>query len=166
MGNQDLTRGYDNNNRDMGRTVTPYDYGDRNVDNYNRNGMNNFTYGQDNYRQNGFRANANRDADTMADLAANVNGVDDATVVIAGGNAYVGLDLDDKVQRNEAERVERNVYNALNRYVNRYNVTITSDADMFGRLRDIGDGIRDGAPLDRYQNDFRTFDNRFRTFTR
>ncbi len=173
LGDRNLTRGnvYD---RDMGRTVTPYTYDgtrkyDYNNDNlygnrydnrygYNMNGQNNQTYR--------FRTNANTDTDAMADIAARVRGVDNATVVVAGGNAYVGLNLDNSVQRNEAETVEQKVYNALKSYTNRYTISVTSDADLFGRLRDIGDGIRGGTPYDRYQTDFRDFDTRFRTFSR
>lgn len=167
LGDRDLTRGDNTYDRDLGRTVTPYTYDGYRDYRYDRYG----TMGDDVNRLNRnrgtqFQANANRDADQMATLAARNNGVEDATVVIAGGNAYVALDLNDKIQRNQAESVERAVYNSLSRYANRYNVSITSDADLFGRLRDIGDGVRDGAPLDRYQTDFRNFDNRFRTFTR
>lgn len=177
LGDRDLTRGDTTYDQNFGRNVTPYTYdgGTRDYP-YDRYGTRD-RYGTmdelggnmnrvDRTRGTQFQTNANRDADQMATLAARNNGVQDATVVIAGGNAYVALDLDDKIQRNRAETVERAVYNSLSRYANRYNVSITSDADLFGRLRDIGDGVRDGAPLDRYQTDFRDFDNRFRTFTR
>lgn len=181
--NRPLTRGYNQPNMldgNDGRKVNPYTYDGitpyRNVTPYNRYdgtyGAYNYNpYGPNNvgpygFRANQFRNNANDDADRMAETAARVNGVEDATVVIAGGNAYVGLDLEDRIQSTEANRVERNVYNALKRLYPRYNIRITSDADLFGRLRDVGDGIRGGTAVDRFKTDFRDFDNRFRTYRR
>ncbi len=133
--------------------VSPYyanDYDNRMTDRDSNNNMNN-------------TMNNNEEAKKMADTAGKVNGVDDATVVIAGGNVYVALDLDDKIQSNQASNVERDVYNKLNKLArNNYRVMITSDADLFGRLRDIGDGINAGTPTDIYDNDFRMFDKNFR----
>jgi len=108
--------------------------------------------------------NVNAEAERIADAAAQVKGVDDATVVIAGGTAYVALDLTDRVQTREAANVERAVYNKLKQYANRYNLSITSDADLFGRLRDIGDGVRGGTPVNNYQTDLRDFDTRFNNY--
>lgn len=178
--NRDLTKGYDNNG------LRPYTYGD-NYPNNGRNGMlynrydntnrystnrydplanNTRDYSMNRYNTNNNRltTNTNDQADKIANIASRVNGVNDATVVIAGRTAYVGLDLNDNVQSNQANSVERKVYNAVKKSANGYNVSITSDNDLFGRLRDIGDGIRSGTPLNNYRNDFRTFDNRFDGF--
>ena len=168
---RDLTRGYntpdglapytyDNDrdngilfNRDNRFNANRYGYMDNNgLDRFNANRFN----------DNRYRTNANEDAERMANLAAKIKGVDDATVVISGRNAYVGLDLEDQVQTRNSTAVESQVNRTLRKFANRYDIRITSDADTFGRLRDIGDGVRNGTPLDRYQTDFRDFDNRFR----
>lgn len=169
---RDLTRGYDNPNmlNGNGNNVNPYmtpNNGDMNNGYNPDNRMRNYnTNGTNRNRANRFRTNANGDANRMASIASRVDGVDDATVIIAGGNAYVGLDLADQVQANQAENVERKVYRSLTRMATRYDINITSDEDLFGRLRDVGDGIRGGNPLNQYQNDFDDFDERFRTFRR
>ncbi|OEF99850.1 hypothetical protein BHF71_01360 [Vulcanibacillus modesticaldus] len=160
-----LTRGYTTPDGIAPYTIYDKDY--RNDNLYNRR---DYRYQYDNrygvrdydYRTRNF-STANVDADKMAEIAAKVPGVDDATVVIAGGNAYVALDLKDRVTTNEANSVEQQVYNALRRFATKYDIKITSDADLFGRLRDMGDNIREGTPLNRYDRDFRDFDKRFGT---
>ncbi len=162
--NNGTVRNYGTYNRYGGYNPNAYGY-----DGYNGYRTNRFNdvNGYDNrYRTNQFRTNANRDADRMAEAADRVKGVDGATVVIAGGNAYVALDIKDKVNSAQANRVEREVYRQLTKTANRYNVYITSDDDMFGRLRDVGDGIRNGTPVNDYRNDLRDFDTRFRTYRR
>ena len=153
----------------------PY-YGAPNYSPYNYNRVTPYNgvtpYGNNDNRNNQFRNNnnngtVNQEADRLADMAARVSGVDDATVVIAGGNAYVGIDLNDRVQSGtQSQTVERSVYNTVKKAATRYNVYITSDADLLGRLRNMGDGMRNGSPVDRFSNDMRDFDTRFRTYTR
>jgi len=167
---------YDYDNRD-GMIYNRYDRGRmRNADDtnngmiYNRNDRGRLTRNTDDtnnrngYLNNRNLGNVNAEAERIADAAAQVKGVDDATVVIAGGTAYVALDLTDRVQTREAANVERAVYNKLKQYANRYNLSITSDADLFGRLRDIGDGVRGGTPVNNYQTDLRDFDTRFNNY--
>lgn len=177
---RDLTRGYNtpdglapytyDNNRD-GMNFNRYDNGDYRTDNYgfmDNRGRDRFNANRYNtYRNNGdnvdrfnanntnrFRTNANQDAERLASQAAKINGVDDATVVIVGRTAYVALDLKDRVDSRQATRVERSVRRSLEQASKRYNISITSDADLYGRLRDIGDGIRNGTPAEYYRNDF------------
>ncbi len=164
MGNrQPLTRSYNAPNNGL----APYSY-----DNYNRNGTTYDRYGVNQFgnvyngrdRYYTYNANVNDEADRMANVAARVSGVNNATVVLFGRTAYVALDLQDKVQKAKSTQVENKVYRALKKFTtNRYTISITSDADLFGRLRDIGDGVRSGTPIDQYRNNFRTFDNRFRS---
>ncbi|TCS82068.1 YhcN/YlaJ family sporulation lipoprotein [Tepidibacillus fermentans] len=175
--NKPLTQSYND------RNVRPYNYdGTRNYGTYNEGAP---YYGAPNYApnynrvtpyngatpyanyDNRFRNNVNAEADRLADIAARVNGVHDATVVIAGGNVYVGINLNDRIQTGpQSDAVERNVYHAVKKAAPHYNVYITSDADLLGRLRNIGDGIRNGTPIDRFQTDMRDFNTRFRTYTR
>lgn len=154
---RDLTRGY-NTPDGLAPYADDYDY------RYGLNGDNRFNgdymyRGMDRNRTNA--NNLNEEADRLAKKAVRVRGVDDATVVITGRTAYVAIDLDDKIQRQEANRVEREVYRTLSNNNNRYRIAITSDEDLFGRLRDIGDGVRNGTPVERYQRDFDDMGDRF-----
>ncbi len=170
--NRPLTQSYNDRNN-----VRPYSYdGTRTYGTYNEGAP---YYGAPNYSPNYNRVtpyngvtpyannNANTEADRLAKVASSVSGVDSATVVIAGGNAYVGVNLNDRIQSGtQSDAVERNVYNAVKKAANRYNVYITTDANLLGQLRNIGDGVRNGTPVDRFQNDMRDFNTRFRTYTR
>lgn len=155
--NRDLTRGY-NTPDGLAPYADNYDY------RYGLNGDNRFNgdymyRGMDRNRTDA--NNLNAEADRLAKKAVRVRGVEDATVVITGRTAYVAIDLDDKIQSREANRVEREVYRALSNNNNRYRIAITSDEDLFGRLRDIGDGVRNGTPVERYQRDFDDMGDRF-----
>lgn len=132
------------------------------ANNYNgENGYNGLNLNNSGYGMNQFRANSNDDAEKMANACERINGVNDCTVVIANGKAYCALDLEDEVQSTEARRVEQECNKKLRDFSNNYSINITSDEDMFGKLRDIGDGIKDGNPISKYQNDFGDFDNNF-----
>lgn len=144
----------------VGDNVSPYynnDFNNRQI--MGQDGLND----RNNNRVNTNTRNTNAEAKRMADTAGKVRGVDDATVVIAGGNVYVALDLEDRLQSTQANKVEKEVYNKLSKMANRYRIMITSDDDLYGRLRDVGDGLRAGTPVNVYDNDFRLFDNNFRS---
>lgn len=152
-----LTRGY---NTPDGLAPYANDYDNR----YGLNDRNNRFNGDYMYRgMGGNRFNvtdANAEAERLAEKAVRVRGVEDATVVITGRTAYVAIDLADKIQSQEADRIEREVYRTLAKN-NRYRIAITSDEDLFGRLRDIGDGVRNGTPVERYQRDLDNMGDRF-----
>lgn len=113
------------------------------------------------YKMNMSNGNYNVDSQKMANSCERIKGVDDASCVIANGKAYVALDLGDNVQSTDAERIERECSKKLQKYGKNYSINITSDEDYFGKLRDIGDGIRNGSPLSDFEKDFGDFDNNF-----
>ncbi len=134
---------------------------DRNA--YPDDGMQGFTNANPNLYYGRNRNNVNNvffDADRMAEVASEVNGVDNATAVIVGGTAYVGLDLDTRVNRREADAVEDEVARRVNRVVPRYHVIVTSDADLLGQLREMDNGLRNGRPADDYRNQLSAIDDR------
>lgn len=104
--------------------------------------------------------NVFRDADRMAEAAASVDGVENATAVIVGGTAYIGLDLDPSVDRRRADAVETEVARRVNRVVPRYHVLVTSDADLLGQLTEIDSGLRAGQPVDRFRRQLDVIDQR------
>lgn len=98
------------------------------------------------------------EADRMADAAAGVAGVEDAVAVINGGYAYVAIDLEDTVSRDQAGKVEREVTRTLQRIMPRYDFRVTSNNRLLNRIRDIGDGLRNGTPNNNYRTDFNDLD--------
>ncbi len=133
------------------RNANPNAYG-TNANNYGMNNTNRvLTYDQDGY--NGFRnANPNMrigsrtdvnygtETRRMATAAARVRGVDDATVVITGGTAFVGLDIQSEYRGNP-QQVEREVHRIVSRMMPRYDIRVTSDRGTLRQLRNLGGGL-------------------------
>lgn len=90
-----------------------------------------------------------RRADDVARTCEQVTGVENATVVVAGNTAYVGVDLD----KNTGLANERDIKNAVAQKVRASGqdintVYVSADADFMTRLRNIGAGVRNGRPVE------------------
>jgi YhcN/YlaJ family sporulation lipoprotein len=101
----------------------------------------------------GFTDADGRDADIIANVASRVKGVDDATVVIMGGTAYVALDIDQNMSREKQMKAHKQVRLHLERKMPRYNINLTSDAQIVSRIRNIGNGITNGRPVNDFRNE-------------
>lgn len=158
MRQNDFNRvGFRNNERIAGNPLGT----DRNA--YPDDGMQGFTNANPNLYYGRNQNNVNNvfmDADRMAEAASAVDGVENATAVIVGGTAYVGLDLDPAVDRRKADAVEEEVARRVNRVVPRYHLVVTSDADMLGQLTEIDNGLRAGRPVDQFRDRLNVIDQR------
>jgi YhcN/YlaJ family sporulation lipoprotein len=87
-------------------------------------------------------------ADRLATEAKRVEGVERATVVLAGNTCYVGLDIRDGVERKETNRIMEEVAERLKKTEPRLTrVMVSTDADVFTRLKRIADGLKQGRPI-------------------
>jgi YhcN/YlaJ family sporulation lipoprotein len=87
-------------------------------------------------------------ADRLAKEAASTPGVKRASVVLTGTTAYVGVNLDDKMEREQTERTQRAVGNRVKKAEPRIErVLVTTDTDMVTRLAEVAEGIRRGEPV-------------------
>jgi YhcN/YlaJ family sporulation lipoprotein len=131
---------------------------------YNGNAMNPWAYRDDGFLgftntnpnlfpNQRFNERNTDDANTMANMAAKVKGVDDATVVIAGGTAFVALDIDQNMTRTKQLRVHDQVREKLERKMPRYRINLASDSKMVERIRTLGDRMNNGRPLMDFRND-------------
>lgn len=92
------------------------------------------------------------EADSMANVAVQVAKVKRASVVINGGQAYVGITLADTVRTpKEAADIKERVRQRVQQKMPRYDVRVSSDTGIFTRIQDIGDGIRSGTPINNYR---------------
>ncbi|MBE3597035.1 MAG: YhcN/YlaJ family sporulation lipoprotein [Hydrogenibacillus sp.] len=93
-------------------------------------------------------------ATRMANTAARVPGVNNATAVIIGNTAYVGLDLGGGVRQTSSLSVEQQVADRIGRAFPEYNIRVTSDKGLMQRIATLGDRLR-GTPydVDRYRTD-------------
>ncbi|HYF84505.1 MAG TPA: YhcN/YlaJ family sporulation lipoprotein [Clostridia bacterium] len=138
--NQGMYGGYGNDYRNVG--------GSNNSPNY---GLNN--------------TGGTTQADGIARSIEQMAGVDNATVVVNGNTAYVGIDTDgdltgrnisygnatglDAVKRSCAQRVKSTDPRIQTVYV-------STDADFFERLRSVGDRVKSGSPISGFRNELTT----------
>ena len=84
----------------------------------------------------------------IADIAADVKGVKNATVVITGDTAYVGIDMDKDLENDETDRLKKKVADAIKDEADGIDrVYVSADVDSVQRLREIGRDVRGGRPI-------------------
>ncbi|WP_202709133.1 YhcN/YlaJ family sporulation lipoprotein [Sporosalibacterium faouarense] len=125
-------------------------YGMDNNDLYNNNNQNGNNNGLNNNNNNinGNNNNLSSRAKKIADKIAAMSNVEDATVVISGNTALIGVDLTNdstlRINDNMRKQIERTVKNA-DSSINK--VSVTADPDIFDRIDEIGRNIRTGRPI-------------------
>ena len=90
---------------------------------------------------------ANDLANRVADLATDVEGVDDAVVVVISNLAMVGITLEDAADGREAEvkqEVSRIIEDREPSIVNAY---VSADPDIIRQLEEISAGVQRGEPI-------------------
>lgn len=83
----------------------------------------------------------------LVQLASDVPGVHDATAVVAGDYAVVGIDIDNKIDRTQVGSIKNAVTNALKNDPYGANAVVTSDPDVIQRLKNMGKHIQNGRPV-------------------
>jgi YhcN/YlaJ family sporulation lipoprotein len=83
----------------------------------------------------------------LVDIATSVPDVNDATAVIAGNYAVVGIDVNDKLDRSRVGSIKYSVAEALSDDPYGAQAVVTADADTLERLREMADHIRQGRPI-------------------
>lgn len=83
-------------------------------------------------------------ADHLASLAANVPGVNDATAVVVGKYAIVGIDVKAKLDRTRVESIKYSVAESLKNDPDGANAVVVADVDTYERLKQIGKQIKKG----------------------
>lgn len=86
-------------------------------------------------------------AHRLARIAANVPQVNDATVIVFGRYAIVGIDVDAGLDRSRVGVIKYSVAEALKEDPLGVNTLVTSDIDIVQRLREINQDIRNGRPI-------------------
>lgn len=127
-------------NRNRGNT----DWNDGNRANTN---WNDDVVGNDNYSRNANRNNM-RLADDIANRLTNIRGVDAATVMLSGNNAYVAVDMEGDRKGRVTDKIKDRIADEVrdtDRSIN--NVYVSADPDFFDRMGGYARDIRNGAPI-------------------
>ncbi len=83
----------------------------------------------------------------LVGLATGIPGVEDATAVVLGPYAVVGIDVDRKLDNSRVGSIKYSVAEALKNDPNGKNAVVTADPDVVERLRQMGRQIRQGHPI-------------------
>ncbi|MEK3804986.1 YhcN/YlaJ family sporulation lipoprotein [Metabacillus sp. JX24] len=83
----------------------------------------------------------------LVDLAGRVPGVNDASAVVLGRYAIVGIDVNSELDRNKAESIKYAVAESIQHDPYGANAVIIADADTTVRLKAIGKDIQQGKPI-------------------
>ncbi|PFK31171.1 hypothetical protein COI93_20965 [Bacillus cereus] len=95
-----------------------------------------------------YKANENKPnekvADHLASLAASIPGVRDATAVVIGKYAVVGIDVKAKLDRSRVDSIKYSVAESLKHDPNGANAVVVADVDTYERLKKMGNQIKHG----------------------
>jgi YhcN/YlaJ family sporulation lipoprotein len=83
----------------------------------------------------------------LESLARGVKGVKNATCVVFGNFAIVGIDVDAKMDRSRVGTIKYSVAEAFRKDPYGINAVVTADIDMAQRLREIRADIQNGRPV-------------------
>lgn len=87
-------------------------------------------------------------AENLAERAVAVEGVKQATVVLTGSTALVGIDLKAGIERANTNAIKDKVAGVVKRADNRIkNVLVSTDPDTVVRIRKVAAGIGEGRPV-------------------
>lgn len=86
-------------------------------------------------------------AERLVQLASRVKNVNDATAIVLGRYAVVGIDVKATLDRPEVGVIKYTVAEALKEDPQGANALVTADPDIVQRLREMRDDIRNGRPI-------------------
>lgn len=86
-------------------------------------------------------------ATRLCDLAVRVPHVNDATAVVIGKYAIVGIDVDQDIERSQVGTIKYSVGESLQNDPYGATATIVADPDMNERIREVADDIQNGHPI-------------------
>lgn len=83
----------------------------------------------------------------LVELAKSVPNVNDATAVVVGKYAVVGIDVDSKLERSRVSTIKYTVTEALKKDPYGANAVVIADSDTNQRLKQMGKEIQNGKPI-------------------
>lgn len=111
-------------------------------------------------------ADSQQVAKQSATEASKVNGVNDATAVVAAKRIYIGLDVGANMSQEQVSALEKRVLDRVKKMQPDYTVVVTSDGDTVTRIKNVAQGIGQGKPLSSFTNEIQDIDNRMKPRTK
>ena len=89
----------------------------------------------------------------LANLASDMPKVNDATAVVLGRYAIVGIDVNKDLDRSEVGSIKYAVAESLKHDPNGARAIVVADPDVNARLKEIGEDIQKGEPIEGIMNE-------------
>ncbi|MEH7346913.1 YhcN/YlaJ family sporulation lipoprotein [Bacillus sp. JJ1532] len=89
----------------------------------------------------------------LVNLATSIPNVNDATAVVLGRYAIVGIDVNKILERSEVGAIKYSVAESLKNDPDGARAIIIADPDINARLREISDDIQNGKPIQGIMNE-------------
>ena len=89
----------------------------------------------------------------LADLATSIPKVNDATAVVLGRYALVGIDVNQDLDRSEVGSIKYSVAESLKNDPHGARAIVIADPDINARLKEIGGDIQRGEPIEGIMNE-------------
>jgi len=83
----------------------------------------------------------------LVDLATSIPNVNDATAVVLGKYAIVGIDVNEEIERSQVGSIKFSVAESLKKDPHGANAVVVADPDITARLKEIREDINNGAPV-------------------
>jgi YhcN/YlaJ family sporulation lipoprotein len=94
-----------------------------------------------------YQSRAQTTAKHLANLAAKVPHVRDATAITAGNYTIVGIDVDPRLDRGRVGTVKYSVAQALKKDPRGTHALVTADTDLVQRVRELSNDVAKGKPI-------------------
>ena len=104
---------------------------------------------------------ARETANRLADLAVRVPQVNDATVIVMGNTAIVGIDVNAKLDRPRVGTIKYTVAEALKHDPYGKTAVVVADPDIVQRLREMNQDIKRGRPIAGFAEELADIAGRF-----
>ncbi|MFD4928113.1 YhcN/YlaJ family sporulation lipoprotein [Peribacillus butanolivorans] len=93
------------------------------------------------------RKTGQQTAKRLTGLAKSIPEVNDATAVVLGKYAIVGIDIDQDIERSQVGTIKYSVGESLKHDPNGANAIIVADPDINERIREVAQDINNGKPV-------------------
>lgn len=100
-------------------------------------------------------------ASHLAKVASEVPNVHDATAVVVGPYAVVGIDIDDMAERSRVGTIKYSVNEALEHDPYGRTAVVIADADMMTRLKEMRQQLQEGKPIQGIVDELATIVSRY-----
>ncbi|WP_147531853.1 YhcN/YlaJ family sporulation lipoprotein [Bacillus marasmi] len=89
----------------------------------------------------------------LVDLATSVPNVRDATAVVIGNYAVVGIDVDQNIDRSQVGSIKYSVAESLKNDPHGAKAVVIADPDLTARLKEVAADVRAGNPISGIMNE-------------